>query len=741
MSRLCAPFLTTIFFLCGTATAQRDIADESCTSAISCSDCIRRKPSCSWCESSTFTDARCDNPDNLIVNGCEKIFNPETALILLKNDDLADALYENEDDLEPTVNAIQVKPQRVKLRIRQGDTQRIQVRVRQASDYPVDLYYLMDLSHSMSDDLKNLKLLGNELPSTMRSLTRRFRLGFGSFVDKPVLPYIKETPGDSNAGPCDECEKTYSFRNVLPLSNNAALFQERLLKTNISGNLDVAEGTLDAVMQVAVCQDHIGWRNNSRKLLVVTTDAPFHVQGDGRLAGIIKPNDGRCHLDSNHEYHLSHIYDYPSIGHLDRRMSENNIISIFAVTNRNYRLYNRVSQMIRGSTAAVLYGDSRNILEIINTKYNEISSNIEMIHNAPANLQLSFTANCSDGSSTQGENKCRNFHVRDEVSFDIDITAVSCPVTGQSQSFNVHPIGYDEKLTVEVEVICNCSCDLNQEANSSSCGGHGTLVCGECFCDEGRFGQFCECSSDTADKVDSSRCRPNNITETLCAGRGDCFCGRCNCHHSELKDEIYSGTYCECNNKACPMFSGEVCGGSDKGECVCGKDGRTSLCECRPGFSGKNCGCPTQTETCIAGNGFLCNLLGECECGRCRCNSTRFFGPRCDDCASCTECDLHKNCIRCEIFEGDHFEDGFTREKCDLCTEIIWTVTKLPPVNGSFQECTLQDNNKCSIPFLIGRFENEVSIYVKDEPVSNGNTLDAARGLSCKDGRKDHGML
>lgn len=63
----------------------------------------------------------------------------------------------------------------------------------------------------------------------------------------------------------------------------------------------------------------------------------------------------------------------------------------------------------------------------------EISSNIEMIHNAPANLHLSFTANCSDGSSSQGENKCRNFHVRDEVSFDIEITAVGCPLEGHSQ--------------------------------------------------------------------------------------------------------------------------------------------------------------------------------------------------------------------------------------------------------------------------------------------------------------------
>ena len=34
------------------------------------------------------------------------------------------------------------------------------MQVRQAEDYPVDLYYVMDLSKSMEDDLQNLKLLG-----------------------------------------------------------------------------------------------------------------------------------------------------------------------------------------------------------------------------------------------------------------------------------------------------------------------------------------------------------------------------------------------------------------------------------------------------------------------------------------------------------------------------------------------------------------------------------------------------
>lgn len=64
----------------------------------------------------------------------------------------------------------------------------------QAEDYPVDLYYLMDLSKSMEDDKEKLSGLGNLLAQTMQNITSNFRLGFGSFVDKTVMPYVSTVP-------------------------------------------------------------------------------------------------------------------------------------------------------------------------------------------------------------------------------------------------------------------------------------------------------------------------------------------------------------------------------------------------------------------------------------------------------------------------------------------------------------------------------------------------------------------
>ena len=44
----------------------------------------------------------------------------------------------------------------------------------------------MDLSASMRDDKDKLATLGVELAEKMQEITRDFRLGFGSFVDKTV---------------------------------------------------------------------------------------------------------------------------------------------------------------------------------------------------------------------------------------------------------------------------------------------------------------------------------------------------------------------------------------------------------------------------------------------------------------------------------------------------------------------------------------------------------------------------
>lgn len=82
-------------------------------------------------------------------------------------------------------------------------------------DFPVDVYYLMDLSGSMFKEMKKITTLGELIgkydhnltvlwpevvyrvfftAKEMKEITKRFRLGFGTFVDKPLAPFIDTHP-------------------------------------------------------------------------------------------------------------------------------------------------------------------------------------------------------------------------------------------------------------------------------------------------------------------------------------------------------------------------------------------------------------------------------------------------------------------------------------------------------------------------------------------------------------------
>ena len=51
--------------------------------------------------------------------------------------------------------------------------------------HPIDLYYLMDFSGSMRGDKQYLVSIANDLKNTIGNITEDYRLGLGSFVDKP----------------------------------------------------------------------------------------------------------------------------------------------------------------------------------------------------------------------------------------------------------------------------------------------------------------------------------------------------------------------------------------------------------------------------------------------------------------------------------------------------------------------------------------------------------------------------
>lgn len=137
---------------------------------------------------------------------------------------------------------------------------------------------------------------------------------------------------------------------------------------HVSGNLDAPEGGFDAIMQAVVCEQQIGWREHARRLLVFSTDAGFHYAGDGKLGGVITPNDGECHMSGNMYTH-STIQDYPSISQINLKVKKHAINIIFAVTSQQHEVYKKLSEHIEGSSSAVLSDDSSNVVDLVRDEY------------------------------------------------------------------------------------------------------------------------------------------------------------------------------------------------------------------------------------------------------------------------------------------------------------------------------------------------------------------------------------
>ncbi|XP_066508322.1 integrin beta-1-like [Hoplias malabaricus] len=671
-----------------------------CTKAagLSCGDCIRVGQQCGWCTQKDYKFSRCDELQVLLSKGCAyiNVENPRGNVTINENKDVTNRKKDVAEKLKPD-QITQIQPQKVTLDLRAGEPQKFNMKFKRAEDYPIDLYYLMDLSDSMIQNLQNVKNLGTELAREMQDLTSDLRLGFGSFMEKLVMPFVMTTP-TKLANPCAplSCTRPFSYKNVLNLTSNGQAFTDIVSIQKTSGNLDFPEGGFDAIMQAVVCKE-IGWRT-ATKLLVFSTDASFHFAGDGKLAGLVLPNDGQCYLE-NSEYTKSDYFDYPSISQLADILSEKNIQTIFAVSQEVQPLYKELSALIPKSAVGTLSANSSNVIQLIIDAYNSLSSELNLDNTKlPEGVSISYVSFCKDGVKGTGENgkKCSNISIGDEVNFEIEITAKTCPSNSKSEVIHIKPLGFNEQLSVVLNFICECECHKDGIPKSPECHfGNGTLECGICRCNPGRLGRYCECSQDEVTTEDQdANCRKDNGTE-ICSNNGECVCGVCECKTRDDPEERYEGKYCECDNFNCERSGGKPCGGH--GQCVCRK------CICEKGYTGSACDCPLDKEPCKANDGTECNGHGTCECGVCKCTDPKYKGPTCENCPTCGGiCGEHRDCVRCRLEELQG-----SRTKCNgTCYQFkqfttVKKVDDLPKATDSsnFHKCKEKDENDCYFHF------------------------------------------
>nr|XP_033818368.1 integrin beta-4 isoform X8 [Geotrypetes seraphini] len=657
--------------------------------ATSCTQCIQVDKDCSYCSDETFRETRCDLRENLLRYGCGA-----AGIIYMRSE----IKTEQDIEIKTHLKKTQVSPQRMSMRLRAGEETTFQIKVFEPLETPVDLYILMDFSYSMSDDLDNLKRMGQDLADIVSSLSSNFTIGFGKFVDKVTVPQTDMRP-ERLKQPWPDSTPPFSFKNVIRLTDNVNHFRSELEKEHISGNLDPPEGGFDAMLQTAVCTDKIGWREGSTHLLVFSTESAFHYEADGAnvLGGILTRNDEYCHLDVTGSYTYDTRQDYPSVPTLVRLLGKHNIIPIFAVTNYSYSYYEKLHKYFPVSEIGELQEDSSNIMELLRMAFERIRSKMDIRADyTPRSMQTeisSFSSKKTESGSFQV--------VRGEVgTFNMRLKALEkvgdahvCSLTTQDKKGNilVKPSSFSDGLQIDASVICDsCPCDLNKEMDSVRCNSHGDFACGHCLCHEGWRGDYCNCS--TGSLSDTLACVQPGLQE-VCSGRGECLCGKCQCY-SEKLNHRYEGEFCEYDNFQCTRTAGILC--NDRGRCYLGQ------CVCDAGWTGLGCECPTSNATCIDSNGGLCNGRGKCVCGRCQCDTkSRYADATCELSSSLGllgVCEDIRTCVQCQAW-GTGEKKG---AKCKECLVKVHMVDELKKVDEVNERCNFRDEeDDCTYRYTV----------------------------------------
>ncbi|MGH0157509.1 UNVERIFIED_CONTAM: hypothetical protein FKN15_062443, partial [Acipenser sinensis] len=349
--------------------------------------------------------------------------------------------------------------------------------------------------------------------------------------------------------------------------------------------------------------------------------------------------------------------DYPSIAHLVQKLSDNNIQTIFAVTEEFQPVYKELKNLIPKSAVGTLSSNSSNVIKLIIDAYNSLSSEVILENSKlPEGVTINYVSHCKNGLVNTGENgrKCSNISIGDE------------------------------------NLFCNKSF---------------------CRCNEGRIGRLCECSTEEVNSDDlDANCRRDNGTD-ICSTNGDCICGECVCKKRDNPNEIYSGKYCECDNFNCDRSNNMICGGN--GECVC------RVCKCSPNYTGSACDCSLNTSTCLAKNGQICNGRGNCECGTCKCTDPKFQGPTCEICPTCPGvCAEHKECVQCRTFGTGEKKDTCEADCSYFNLTKVNDRDKLPQPGQAtaLTHCKERDASDCWFYFTYGvnNTENDIHVHVVD---------------------------
>ena len=122
-------------------------AKKKCISAETPSKCIRANELCAWCADETFQYNRCESEATLERHQCINIETTSSKV----------TFEAHPDDGRKS----RIHPLNAQAEIRVGHYVDVNFTISEPEIYPVELYYLMDVSYSMREDMETMKSVGS----------------------------------------------------------------------------------------------------------------------------------------------------------------------------------------------------------------------------------------------------------------------------------------------------------------------------------------------------------------------------------------------------------------------------------------------------------------------------------------------------------------------------------------------------------------------------------------------------
>lgn len=221
---------------------------------------------------------------------------------------------------------------------------------------PTDFVLLQDLSGSFTDDLPVLQALAEPLVDTLRRRNADTKFAVASFIDKPQLPF--GAPDD------------FVYETNLALTAKLDSVTSSLDSLTTQDGEDLPEAQLEALLQVALRTEELGYREDSTRYVMLSTDSTFHVEGDGAsgIPPILDPNNGDIVVDPDE--------DYPSIVQLRTALEDSDIIPIFAVTSDVIDDYEDLVDELDRGVVVTLLEDSSNYTDAVRLAFGLIEAEV-----------------------------------------------------------------------------------------------------------------------------------------------------------------------------------------------------------------------------------------------------------------------------------------------------------------------------------------------------------------------------